>query len=240
MTITDKHIIELVRNAEDVQKIWNDAKSKKPLAANANELVLYDYISDYTLSEVRRFIKNASGDIVIKINSWGGDVFSGFAIYNELSEYKGAITTKVMGMAASAAALIFLSGEKRLMKAQSMLMFHKSWNCVCGNADELKKSAETLDKIDEMMGDLIERKLELGDESINDFLVKETFLTVKDAMKVKAAEEDPDDDDEYEKNEDEDEKKSEEEEKEKAELIKVQIKNLKDMGVGMMFTSVQN
>ena len=205
MKITDKHIIELVRNSEQVQQIWNSAKTKVPVASGDSELVIYDYIYDGVLDKVREFLAKSSGAVTVKINSWGGDVFSGFAIYNELSEYAkkegNEITTKVMGMAASAAALIFMAGDKRYMKAQSMLMFHKSWNCVCGNADDLKKSAELLDSIDEMMGNLIESKLEL-DGSANDFLLAEKFLTLKDAAAIKAAEEDPNDDDKYEDNED--------------------------------------
>ena len=197
--VTNKNIMELVNNSENVQKIWASVHNKRPKAKANNELVLYDFVDSWMLDRVRNFLSQASGDVNIKINSWGGDVFAGFAIYNEFSDYdKGEVNMKIMGMAASAAALVFLAGDNRKMKKTSMLMFHKSWNFIAGNADELRKAAETLDKIDSMMIDMIESKLDI-EGSVNDFLLKEEFLTAKEAEAINAAEtESEDEKDEYE------------------------------------------
>ena len=187
--LNSETLMEMVAN-QSVKSFWNKVKNAKPKSGKSSEIVIYDMIDDYALKSVRRQMANAKGDITVKINSWGGDVFAGFAIFNELSEYdKGKVTTKVMGMAASAAALIFMAGDKRYMKDQSMLMFHKSWNFAMGNADDLRETAALLDKIDAMMISLLDSKLSI-DGSMNDFLLKEEFLTLSEAKAIKAADED--------------------------------------------------
>ena len=183
-------LIDLVNNAQMTKHFWNQHKANKPVAKSGNEIVIYDFIDDYALNNVRAALAKAKGPVTVKINSWGGDVFAGFAIYNELEEYKGAVTTKVMGMAASAAALIFMAGEKRYMKKTSMLMFHKSWNLAIGNADDLRSQADILDKIDALQASVMENRME-GIDDYNAFLLKEEFMTLKDAKGFKAAEEDP-------------------------------------------------
>ena len=191
--LNSETLMEMVAN-QSVKSFWNKVKNAKPKSGKSSEIVIYDMIDDYALKSVRRQMANAKGDITVKINSWGGDVFAGFAIFNELSEYeKGKVTTKVMGMAASAAALIFMAGDKRYMKEQSMLMFHKSWNFAMGNADDLRETAALLDKIDAMMISLLDSKLSI-DGSMNDFLLKEEFLTLAEAVDIKAAENMDDDD----------------------------------------------
>ena len=177
----------------------------KPKAYGERQITIYDYIWNGTVSHVDKELQKAGGaPITIKINSWGGDVFAGCGVVNLIKDYEGEVTTKVMGMAASAAALIFMSGEKRIMPKYSMLMFHKAWNFMAGNADELRKAAKTLDEIDAMIIHQLETKAEIKGD-VNDFIKEDNYVSCDDAVKMKMAEKAEDDDeDQKQMEEDED------------------------------------
>ena len=87
----------------------------------------------------------------MEINSPGGDVFAGLAIYNALKGSGKEIVVKVMGVAASAASLIAMAGDKIVMPKNTFLMVHNPWSVAMGNAEELRQTADTLDKIGESL-----------------------------------------------------------------------------------------
>lgn len=98
-------------------------------------------------------VKNALGDlkdkdINIHINSGGGDVFESIAICNLLKQHGGNITIVVDALAASGASVICMAADKVVMPKNSMMMIHKAWTWTDGNADELRKVAADLDKMD--------------------------------------------------------------------------------------------
>ncbi|RXI70509.1 head maturation protease, ClpP-related [Clostridium tetani] len=98
-------------------------------------------------------VKNALADlkdkdINIHINSNGGDVFESIAICNLLKQHGGNITIIVDALAASGASVICMAADKIIMFKNSMLMIHKAWTWTDGNADELRKVAADLDKMD--------------------------------------------------------------------------------------------
>lgn len=84
--------------------------------------------------------------ILVSINSPGGNVFDAFAIYNALARHKLPVTTRVDGVAASAASLIFMAGGERVMPENAMLMIHNAWTVAVGTADELRNTAEMMDR----------------------------------------------------------------------------------------------
>lgn len=87
----------------------------------------------------------------VRINSYGGAVADGVAIYNAIRRHKGAVTTFNEGVAVSIASLIFMAGEKREMASNAMFMMHAPWGLVQGNANDMRSMAETLDRIAEAM-----------------------------------------------------------------------------------------
>ena len=109
--------------------------------------------------------------IHVKINSPGGNVWDGLPIYNTLKNSKKTIYTYVDGIAYSMASLIALSGDKVYGYNNSMIMFHNGSTYVYGNAKEMRKEANTLDKYDEALGSIIEEKLNISAEE-----VKEKYL----------------------------------------------------------------
>lgn len=124
-------------------------------------------------------------DLNIYINSGGGSVFAGLAIYNMLNRAKGKKICHVDGMAASIASVICMAGDEIIMPSNSFLMIHKPSNIVWGNATEMRKMADDLDTIQIGIENVYKSKLKDGVEieTIKDLMDKETWLPAKDAEK---------------------------------------------------------
>lgn len=90
-------------------------------------------------------------DVSVYINSPGGDMFEGLAIYNLLREYKGDVTTKAIGMAASAASVIYMAGDKREIGSSAFLMIHNAWTLAAGNRHDFRAMADYLEPFDAAM-----------------------------------------------------------------------------------------
>jgi ATP-dependent Clp protease protease subunit len=82
----------------------------------------------------------------VRINSAGGDVFEGIAVYNALKRFPAKVTVHIDGIAASIASLIAMAGDKTLIAENAMVMVHRPWTAVMGDAEEMRRVAETLDK----------------------------------------------------------------------------------------------
>lgn len=110
--------------------------------------------SDVTPAMFVGWLKGQSGDIEININSNGGDVAGGLAIANAIKGYnKGSVTCNVLGVAASMASVIACAGKRLCMGEGAFLMIHNPWTVTMGNAEDLRKDAETLDKMrDSILG----------------------------------------------------------------------------------------
>jgi ATP-dependent protease ClpP protease subunit len=93
-------------------------------------------------------LKQMKGDVAIRVNSPGGDVFGAVAICQAMREYDGAITVHVDGYAASAASVIAVAAPKVIMAPGSFMMIHNAWTVAIGNADDMLSTAELLDKVD--------------------------------------------------------------------------------------------
>lgn len=85
----------------------------------------------------------------VHINSPGGDYFGGVAIYGALRRHKAQVNVFVDGYAASAAWLIALAGDNRVMAENGFMMFHRAWACKCGNSLDMLSLAEKLEKLDD-------------------------------------------------------------------------------------------
>lgn len=110
--------------------------------------------SDVTPTMFVDWLKGQSGDIEININSNGGDVAGGLSIANAIKGYnKGSVTCNVLGVAASMASVVACAGKRLCMGEGAFLMIHNPWTVTMGNAEDLRKDAETLDKMrDSILG----------------------------------------------------------------------------------------
>lgn len=104
-------------------------------------------VSSYTLAQRLAALDPAVGEINVHINSYGGEVSEGLAIYNTLRQSKAKVRTICEGFACSIASVIFMAGAERIMRPASMLMIHNAWMRAAGNAGELRKMADDLDAI---------------------------------------------------------------------------------------------
>ncbi|MCA0641899.1 Clp protease ClpP [Clostridioides difficile] len=139
----------------------------------------------YPLS-IKKFLATEQGkDLNIYINSGGGSVFAGMAIYNMLRRHKGFKTVYVDGVAASIASVIALAGDKVVIPQNAYFMIHKPWIGLMGtyNSDKLIKAAEDLDRIEEGILNIYQENLKDGIniKEIKEKLREETWFTGKEA-----------------------------------------------------------
>ena len=104
-------------------------------------------ISSYTLTKLLDSLPDTIEHINVYINSYGGEVAEGLAIYNALKRHKAKVITYCDGFACSIASVIFMAGDERIMSNASLLMIHNAWTYAQGNANELRKQADDLDTI---------------------------------------------------------------------------------------------
>ena len=95
-----------------------------------------------------------AGPVTVNVNSPGGDMFEGLAIYNLLREHEGEITVKVLGLAASAASIIAMAGDTVQIARAGFLMIHNAWTTGIGNRHDFRELADTLEPFDTAMADI--------------------------------------------------------------------------------------
>ena len=121
----------------------------------------------------------------IFINSGGGDVFAGIAIYHQLKRRTGLNVVHVDGLAASIASVIAMAGDDIIIPASAQMMIHKPWAWPMGNADELRKMADALDGCQASIMEIYMTKVRPGVErgTIEEMVNAETWMTGRDAAK---------------------------------------------------------
>lgn len=118
------------------------------------DVIGYDYWSGggFTLKRLDAALRTIGNEPVeVQINSPGGDMFEGIAIYNRLLEHPAAVTVKVLGLAASAASVIAMAGTERLIGPASFLMIHDCWVMAVGNRHDMAETAALLEPFDAAM-----------------------------------------------------------------------------------------
>lgn len=120
----------------------------------------------------------------VYINSGGGDVFGGMAIYNILSRYQGETVAHIDGIAASIAGIIPFACDKVVAKSSAQIMLHKPWAICAGNADDMKKCIETLNTCEKSIIDIYAEHAVNGTtpEKIKSMIDRETWLTCGEAQ----------------------------------------------------------
>ena len=132
---------------------------------------------------VKNALKNLKGkNINVHINSGGGDVFESIAIGNLLKQHDGKVNIVIDGLAGSGASVVAMAGEKISMFPNSMMMIHKAWTLALGNADELRKTANDLDKIDSAVKASYKNRFVGTEEELNDLIAEESWLTAEECL----------------------------------------------------------
>lgn len=170
-----------------MKKFWNVIKSSN----NKAELLIYGEIGDMeywgdevTPVEVNNMLKaigNVS-EIIVRINSPGGDVFAGMAIYWMLKRHPAKVTAFIDGLSASIASVIPLSAEEIIMGKGTMMMIHRPMGGILlARSDDFRKQADVLDRIEGELSDLYSEKMGISTDEVKALLDAETWYTADEA-----------------------------------------------------------
>lgn len=157
-----------------------------------NSISIYDVIGeDFWTGEgvtVKRIDaalrKIGNRDVVVNINSPGGDVFEGIAIYNRLREHPAKVQVKVMGLAASAASIIAMAGDEVQIGEASFLMIHNAWVMAIGNQFDLREVADFLVPFDDALRDVYVQRTGAEADEVAAMMKAETWITGKKAVET--------------------------------------------------------
>lgn len=163
----------------------------KNKTATKAEIVLYgaigaswfeDSISAKQFSEELKKLDATVNELEVRINSPGGDVFDGFAIYNRLMQHPAKKTVYVDGLAASIASLIALAGDEIIMGEGALYMIHLPWTMAYGNRNGLDNTINRLMDVEEQMISVYAKKTKKSRSEIKSLLEKETWMDAEQAI----------------------------------------------------------
>lgn len=195
---------EIKLQAENLQKIKSSKdkfwsfKLLDDTTVQTGELVLYGEISDLTWFGDEVTPKNfdtelkalgAISTLNVRINSPGGDVFAGQAIYSMLKRLDAQVNVYVDGVAASVASLIAMAGNRVIMPKNAMMMIHNPWGSCRGDSKKMRKTAEVLDKVGESVITTYMDKTGKSKEEILAIMDAETWLTAQECIDAGFADE---------------------------------------------------
>ncbi|MFC3163068.1 head maturation protease, ClpP-related [Ciceribacter thiooxidans] len=123
-----------------------------------------------------------SKDVTVKINSPGGDMFEGIAIYNLLRNHPAKVTVEVLGWAASAASIIAMAGDEIRMGLGTFMMVHNAWGVVVGNRHDMREAASLFDGFDSAIADIYEARTGMKRKDIEKLMDAETFMGPSEAV----------------------------------------------------------
>lgn len=138
---------------------------------------------DVTAKGIVEEINSISANVIkVYISSYGGEVQAGLAIYNALKRHKAKVKTYCDGFACSIASVIFMAGDERVMNEASALMIHNAWTSVEGNAAQLRKQAEDLEKITQLSIEAYKANSSLKEEKIIELMDNESWILPEEAI----------------------------------------------------------
>ena len=144
---------------------------------------------DITPQLFRKELNAGSGDITVWINSPGGDCVAAAQIYNMLMDYRGSVTVKIDGIAASAASVIAMAGTRVLVSPVSMLMIHNPATMAMGDAAEMQKAIAMLDEVKESIINAYEIKTGMSRAKLSHLMDAETWMDAHTAVDLGFADE---------------------------------------------------
>lgn len=173
----------------DALQKWGE----RPAAAEADEdntISIYDVIGEdmwtgggFTAKRAGAALRSIGPNpVTVKIDSPGGDMFEGIAIYNLLREHPAKVTVNVMGIAASAASIIAMAGDEISMGLGTFMMVHNAWGLVIGNRHDMREAATLFDSFDAALADIYEARTGRKRAEIEQLMNAETFMSPTQAV----------------------------------------------------------
>lgn len=145
---------------------------------------IYDWvgIEATSPSKVINALPNNDSDVEISINSGGGDVFAGSEIFTALKEYKGNVTVKIVGLAASAASVVAMGGNKILISPTAQMMIHNVSTIVGGDYRTFEHTAEVLKSANQSIANAYKQRTNKSDEELKSLMDAETWFNAQSAV----------------------------------------------------------
>lgn len=178
-----------------MNKFWNwtvtnnDEKTERILTLSGVIAEESWFDDEVTPKIFRDELMSVEGDITVWINSPGGDCIAAAQIYNMLLEYKGNVTIKIDGIAASAASVVAMAGNKVIMSPVSMLMIHNPMTMAAGDTTEMKKAISMLTEVKESIINAYELKTGMSRDKIAKLMDAETWMDANKAVELGFADE---------------------------------------------------
>ena len=170
------------------RKFWNwvhnEMEGERTLFLNGEISDETWYGDEVTPKLFKDELHASNGNITVWINSPGGDVFAAAQIYNMLMDYKGEVTVKIDGIAASAASVIAMAGTKTYMSPVAMMMIHNPATVAMGNAEDMQKAIEMLNEVKESIVNAYELKSGLSRNKISRLMDQESWFNAKKAVEL--------------------------------------------------------
>jgi ATP-dependent protease ClpP protease subunit len=155
------------------------AEQEDDRSISVYDVIGYDYWTGegVTAKRIAAALRSmGAGPVTVNVNSPGGDMFEGLAIYNLLREHDGEITVKVLGLAASAASIIAMAGDTVQIARAGFLMIHNAWVMAIGNRNDLIEIAETLKPFDDAMASIYAARTGQDQAAIAKLMDAETWI----------------------------------------------------------------
>lgn len=154
------------------------------------EVFIYDYIGkswwNDRAMDAKKLIDSLAEvkdrHVAVHINSLGGDAFEGQAIHNALRRHPGGTTAYIDGVCASAATFAALGCDKVVMAANALFMIHKAWTIELGSADDMRKIANTLDKVDATQVSVYHERTGIPKDELLEAMGEESWYTAEEAL----------------------------------------------------------
>ena len=142
------------------------------------------FADDVTPKLFREQLNAGTGDVVLYVNSPGGDCVAASQIYTMLMEYKGRVTVKIDGIAASAASVIAMAGTEVFMAPTSLMFVHNPLTVAIGDSEEMQKAIAMLDEVKESIISAYELKTGMSRLKISNLMDAETWMNAKKAIEL--------------------------------------------------------
>ena len=169
----------------------NVIEIKGPIISN-DDAWIYEWLEiEHTCPKsINRQLKNFNGqEVTIEINSPGGSVFAASEIYTNLKSYLGNVIVKIVGMAASAASIVAMAGNKVLISPTAQMMIHNASVYAYGDKKDMGHAADFLKGIDESISNAYKLKSGLTTKELLELMDNETWMTAKTALELGLADE---------------------------------------------------
>ncbi len=169
-----------------MKKFWNWVKNEDGRTLHLDGVIAEEswFGDEVTPKQFKSELNNDGGNITVWINSPGGDVFAASQIYNMLMDYKGDVTVKIDGIAASAASVIAMAGGEVHMSPVSMMMIHNPMTIAFGDTAEMKKAIQMLSEVKESIINAYELKTGLSRAKLSHMMDDESWFNSKKAVEL--------------------------------------------------------